>query len=110
MNGLSSMKESFVVMAILSTHRLMTTVIGRLIRVKTIVKTPIRTPPAGGVEYTPLGPRVDEPPTKMTEAMEMRVTKINMGSEPKPARISCCPRMTLLQNTPVTGTRHCIPL
>jgi len=50
--------------------------------VKTMVKMPIRIPPAGGVEYTPFGPRVDDPPTKMTDAMEMRVTKRSIGREP----------------------------
>jgi hypothetical protein len=36
-------------------------------------------PPDSGTEYVPLGPRVDEPPTKMIEATEIRVVNASIG-------------------------------
>jgi len=64
------------------TNRLIRMVIGSEMAVRTIVKMPILTPPASGTEYVPFGPRVDDPPTKMTLAMETRVTKSSMGYAP----------------------------
>lgn len=63
-------------------HRLINIVIGSEIAVKTMVKMPILIPPASGTEYVPFGPLVDDPPTKMTLAMETRVTNKSMGYAP----------------------------
>jgi hypothetical protein len=56
---------------------------GRLINVRMIVKIPSLTFPASGTEYVPDGPRLDDPPTKMTEAIDTSDTKINDGTAPK---------------------------
>ena len=41
-----------------------------------------RIPPASGTEYVPLGPCVEDPPTKMTEAIETMVVNRSMGMAP----------------------------
>lgn len=57
-------------------------VMGSEMAVRTMVKMPILIPPASGTLYVPFGPRVEDPPTKMMDAIDTSVTKINMGYEP----------------------------
>lgn len=70
------------------THLLMMIVKGRLINVRMIVKIPSLTFPASGTEYVPDGPRLDDPPTKMTEAMDTSDTNTSDGIAPE--RDQCC--------------------
>jgi hypothetical protein len=67
----------------MQTYRLIKMVMGREIAVKTMVNNPIRMPPASGTLYVPFGPGLADPPTKMIEAMETRVTKPSMGYAPE---------------------------
>ena len=76
--------------------RLMRTVMGRLISVRTMVKIPILVvsqvmnwdevayliPPASGTEYVPLGPGLLEPPTKTIEQKLIKATNMSMGNVP----------------------------